>query len=556
MYQALYRKYRPLNFDTVVGQSVIINALKNAILYNCISHAYLFSGPRGTGKTTVAKIFARSINCLEPVDGLACGKCNNCLYSFSTECMDIIEIDAASNNGVDEIRELRSKVGILPSELKYKVYIIDEVHMLSIGAFNALLKTIEEPPEHVIFILATTDPEKIPTTIISRCQWYNFKKIDNVSIVSRLQEIVDSEKINVEAGVLEKIASSADGGLRDAIGLLDKLYAYSHDKILLNDFYEVNGQINDEELSALKAVISDNNVKLLMEKIESYYQNGKNLIQVMRQLMISIKNDLFSYYINDDNIQFDPLDMIDLLNILNNSLMELKKSDDVRLSVEILFLHYFGLKHDSFNKEKNNKSISAKPKVVEKSVSVKPVIKNDEVIDNSGETKRLEENLDFNNFINVMLVRSRNIMLKASKDELNKALNNNNIFKDATFDKTTGYLACEILDGHIRAASVDGIIISFDYESMVEKMASHFDVLNNYYQKKIGSSQKIAIITNERWNELKGEYIELKREGKSFEYQDEPVLNKTVNNDKIEETISSNYIDEVKEMFGDIVEIK
>ena len=206
MYHALYRKYRPTAFDDVVGQNVVVNTLKNAIKYNHISHAYLFSGPRGTGKTTIAKIFARSVNCLESVDGFACGKCSSCLYSFSKECMDIIEIDAASNNGVDEIRELRSKVNILPSELKYKVYIIDEVHMLSIGAFNALLKTIEEPPEHVIFILATTDPQKIPATIISRCQWYSFKKISNDDIKKKLSEIVNSENILIEDKVLDKIA--------------------------------------------------------------------------------------------------------------------------------------------------------------------------------------------------------------------------------------------------------------------------------------------------------------------------------------------------------------
>ena len=225
MYQALYRKYRPLNFKDVVGQDIIVETLKNAVKYSHISHAYFFSGPRGTGKTTIAKIFARAVNCLEPFDGLACGKCKNCNYSFSNECMDIIEIDAASNNGVDEIRELRNKVNILPTELKYKVYIIDEVHMLSIGAFNALLKTIEEPPSHVIFILATTDPEKIPLTIISRCQWYNFKKITNDNIVMRLKTIVAAENINIDDEVLEKIAESSDGCLRDAISLLDKLYA-------------------------------------------------------------------------------------------------------------------------------------------------------------------------------------------------------------------------------------------------------------------------------------------------------------------------------------------
>ena len=182
MYQALYRKYRPIDFDSVIGQNSIVKTLKNSIKNNTFSHAYMFFGPRGTGKTTVSKIFARNVNCLDSKDGSACGKCSNCKASFEKDCVDIIEIDAASNNGVDEIRELKSKISLVPAELKYKVYIIDEVHMLSIGAFNALLKTLEEPPEHVIFILATTDPQKVPDTIISRCQCFSFKKmsIDNI----------------------------------------------------------------------------------------------------------------------------------------------------------------------------------------------------------------------------------------------------------------------------------------------------------------------------------------------------------------------------------------
>ena len=197
MYQALYRKYRPKDFDSVVGQDSIIKTLKNSIINHNFSHAYMFFGPRGTGKTTISKIFARNINCLEPVDGLACGKCDHCKVSFSKECVDIIEIDAASNNGVDEIRELKNKISLVPSELKYKVYIIDEVHMLSMGAFNALLKTLEEPPEHIIFILATTDPQKVPETIISRCQCFSFKRIPSSIIKEKLVNICHDEKIKV-----------------------------------------------------------------------------------------------------------------------------------------------------------------------------------------------------------------------------------------------------------------------------------------------------------------------------------------------------------------------
>ena len=186
-YQALYRKYRPTDFSDVIGQFNIVKTLQNSLKLNQISHAYLFSGPRGTGKTTLAKILAKNINCLDLNDGKSCGKCKNCLSIINNECSDIIEIDAASNNGVDEIREIRNNVNIVPTQLKYKVYIVDEVHMLTIGAFNALLKTLEEPPSHVIFILATTDLHKVPITIVSRCQCYEFKKIRNEDIVDRLK---------------------------------------------------------------------------------------------------------------------------------------------------------------------------------------------------------------------------------------------------------------------------------------------------------------------------------------------------------------------------------
>ena len=227
-HQTLYRKYRPKNFNEVVGQNTTVKILKNSIINNRISHAYLFYGPRGTGKTSIAKIFSRTINCENSNDGILCEKCDNCNISSNTDCVDIVEIDAASNNGVDEIRELKSKVSFVPSQLKYKVYIIDEVHMLSTGAFNALLKTLEEPPKHVVFILATTELQKVPLTIISRCHTLEFKKIDNSSMKTKLEEIAKKEIIDIDNNALDEIVKYSNGGLRDAIGLLEKAYSYSN----------------------------------------------------------------------------------------------------------------------------------------------------------------------------------------------------------------------------------------------------------------------------------------------------------------------------------------
>ena len=562
MYQALYRKYRPTVFDDVVGQNIVVNTLKNAINYNHINHAYLFSGPRGTGKTTIAKIFARSVNCLEPIDGVACGKCKNCLYSFSKECMDIIEIDAASNNGVDEIRELRSKVGILPSELKYKVYIIDEVHMLSIGAFNALLKTIEEPPEHVIFILATTDPQKIPATIISRCQWYSFKKISNGDIVKRLTEIVNDENIKVDEKVLEKIAQASDGGLRDAIGLLDKLRAYCTDEITLDDFYEINGEVNEEELKKLEKLIFSFDVSEVLSLIEKYYRDGKNLVQVVKQLMILIKDELFNHYINSDELIFEEFELVNFLNLLNEHLVELKKADDVKLSIEIFLLHYMNEhkipktepNEDIQPQPKSTEEVYIRPKKEEKTISTEAVVKQKEiktlstevVQKNNEQTKKYEE---------LMLIRSKNTMIEAVKDELNKETSNLVKLNDYTFDPNNGYLACELLDGKVRASSPKNIIISYDYEGIVDKLSNHFNKLNDFYNEKTGSFKKIAFITTTKWNELKQEYINFHKQGKQFEYQEEPILNSSQEDVKINNE-SDDLINQTIEMFGDLVEVE
>ena len=257
-YLALYRKYRPVDFNNVYGQEEVVTVLKNAIVTGKISHAYLFCGPRGTGKTTIAKIVARLVNCDNLIDGNPCGKCYNCLNYLNSN--DIVEIDAASNNGVDEIRELRDKVNLVPSNAKYKVYIIDEVHMLTMQAFNALLKTLEEPPSHVIFILATTEPHKIPLTISSRCQKFRFSKISDDKIVDRLKDICYCENISTDDDTLYEIARLSDGGMRDAINILDQLVAYSNGNITIDDVYKVNGSVSYNDLYNLL-----NNIKFTKE---------------------------------------------------------------------------------------------------------------------------------------------------------------------------------------------------------------------------------------------------------------------------------------------------
>ena len=302
MYQALYRKYRPQDFDDVVGQQVIVKTLKNMILNNKINHAYLFTGPRGTGKTSIAKIFSKIINCESLEDVKPCNKCVNCTQSIKNQNTDIIEIDAASNNGVDEIRELRDKVNLVPSFGKYKIYIIDEVHMLTTAAFNALLKTLEEPPKHVIFILATTEPYKIPATILSRCLRFDFKKISISEIKNRIGYICEREKISIDEDAIELIASLSDGGMRDSISLLDQLTAYTSEKITKSDVNDVCGIINDEEIFEILKLISEHKLNEVFELIEKYDENGKNVTRIIEIIIELLKNALI-YCNNSDYLK-------------------------------------------------------------------------------------------------------------------------------------------------------------------------------------------------------------------------------------------------------------
>ena len=546
MYQALYRKYRPKKFEDVVSQTTIIQTLENSIKTSHIGHAYLFSGPRGTGKTTAAKIFARAVNCLNYKDDL-CNECKNCIYSGQKECMDIIEIDAASNNGVDEIRELRNKVKILPSELKYKVYIIDEVHMLSIGAFNALLKTLEEPPEHVIFILATTDPQKIPNTIISRCQTFQFKKISPNDIKQMLEKIASNEKIEIEDEVLTSIASVSDGGLRDAIGLLDKLSSYKLGKITYNDFLTINGQIIENELLEFENSILTHKNNVMLEKIENYYNDGKDLVQILKQLIYHLKDILINYYIKNENLEYSEKEIVELVSLLNEKISDIKKSDDIKVYVEILLLHFIN-QNKTFEKNISREIISEK---------------NSKIIDTASDndSKPAKEintinNCDNNeNYIHLketMLIRAKNTLAEATKNNLNFELNTWKNINDYTFDVNNGYLACELLDGIPRASSDKSLIVSYEHSSTLKRMSDHFQKLTSFYNEISNSNKKISFIEDSDWENLKKEYIILLKSGKKMEIIDEPT-----EEPKKGKTESSNEsFLRAKELFGDLVEIR
>lgn len=316
-YTALYRKFRPTAFEDVKGQEHIITTLQNQIKANRIGHAYLFCGTRGTGKTTVAKIFAKAVNCEHPVNGSPCGECAMCRSIAAGTSMNVIEIDAASNNGVDNIREIREEVTYRPTEGKYKVYIIDEVHMLSIGAFNALLKTLEEPPEYVIFILATTEVHKIPITILSRCQHYDFKRITIDTISARMQELMDAEQVEVEEKAIRYIAKAADGSMRDALSLLDQCIAfYLGQKLTYDHVLEVLGAVDTDVFSRLLRSILARDVPKVLDMVEELVMQGRELTQLAADFTWYLRNLLLVK--TSDSIE-------DVLDVSSENLAQLKE---------------------------------------------------------------------------------------------------------------------------------------------------------------------------------------------------------------------------------------
>jgi DNA polymerase III subunit gamma/tau len=350
-YQALYRVWRPQQFRDVVGQEHITKTLQNALLQEKFSHAYLFSGPRGTGKTSAAKIFAKAVNCERAPVAEPCNECAACKGITNGSISDVIEIDAASNNGVDEIRDIRDKVKFAPSAVRYKVYIVDEVHMLSIGAFNALLKTLEEPPKHVIFILATTEPHKIPLTIISRCQRFDFRRISTEAIVGRMKEILDAQNIAADEAALQVIARAAEGGMRDALSLLDQAISFSENEVRLEDVLVVTGSVSQAFLTQIVKAIHEKNVSSALQALDQMMNQGKDPIRFIEDLIYYYRDlllykaapkldEILERTIADEEFEhlantISSEDIYEIIDQLNKSQQEMKWTNHPRIFLEV-----------------------------------------------------------------------------------------------------------------------------------------------------------------------------------------------------------------------------
>ena len=521
-YLALYRKYRPIRFSDISGQDNIVKIIHNSIVNNKISHAYLLCGPRGTGKTTMAKLIARMVNCENLIDGEPCGKCNSCLSINNNSNDDIIEMDAASNNGVDEIREIRDKVNLVPSISKYKVYIIDEVHMLSTGAFNALLKTLEEPPKHVIFILATTEEQKIPLTIASRCQKYNFTKLTVDNIVKRLKEIIMAEKLTVNDEVLTEIARFSDGGMRDAINMLDQLVSSVSGEITINNVYEINGILSFTDICDFLIMLSDGNLSNILNFVDKMESGGKDLVKLLEEMLLIIKDvlifkncpDLIVDNLKKPNIQkLGDLYNEDFIYYFINSVDELigkiKFSSHPTVLVQVFFVNLVNY-YKNLNDKLGNKIISGKyfPEIIEEknqTIEDKNYFpgNNDEKKNKTVKNNKLSED--------VKKIRINNALAMADKKFLLNLKKIWNSVGEYLLDKNFGVIAGLLNDTIPVVASEEVLILVSENNSVISRL-NEFNADVSLFLKKIFNLEyKVAVINNIEWDNEKKKFVENKK---------------------------------------------
>ena len=529
MYQALYRKYRPTTFDDVVGQDVVVKTLINAIKNNKLSHAYIFSGPRGTGKTSIAKILAKAINC-EDENSIICDKCVSCTQINNKQSTDIIEIDAASNNGIDEIREIRNKVGLVPTTGKYKVYIIDEVHMLTTGAFNALLKTLEEPPSHAIFILATTEFHKIPATIVSRCQKFEFKKIENKKMFDRVKKITIEEGIKIDDNCIKEIVRLSDGGLRDCISLLDQVNAYTNGNIDYNSICDVNGIIGYQTLINFLIAVFNKDLKYILHNINLFDDNGKNFVKITEELLSHLRNILLisvnkelvddsEYYSSFINIKTE--DIICLIETLNDGIKNIKNSGDPLLAFELLILKYCNYDNEKYEikmidneiKEMNciNKEVSTIQEISSISNNNQLSIAN-ECLENTDNSKENNVEYDVESESNFLDEKEENNQLQnveIENDDINKEKisefdENNNIENENSceeYDK----LSIEELISQLQKIRIDNTLSKFNKQILL----SFKDKMNDFkkYSSSVNYSFAADLILDGQLKAISNEYV-------------------------------------------------
>lgn len=556
-YQALYRVWRPQTFIDVVGQEHVTKTLQNALLQQKISHAYLFSGPRGTGKTSAAKIFAKAVNCENSPANEPCNVCPACLGITDGSIPDVIEIDAASNNGVEEIRDIRDKVKFAPSSVKYKVYIVDEVHMLSIGAFNALLKTLEEPPRHVIFILATTEPHKIPLTIISRCQRFDFKRISAHSIVNRMKTIVDETGVRYEEKALQVVARAAEGGMRDALSLLDQAISFSRDEVTVEDALTVTGSVSQGLLNQLATAIKERDAAKALEALEELLFLGKDPSRFIEDFILYYRDMLlfkaapnleesFERVLLDDEFKqlaeaVNQEDIYQIIETLNKSQQEMRWTNHPRIFLEVAVVKLCQMKVSDNGKQTSSIEIDS---LLSKISSLEEQLSD---LRKNGIAVTSDQAANTTNQAKPARTSRRGFQAQTGKI--------NEILKSATKPDLTlvkskwGELLGKLVYNQMRsqaallneaepvAASTTALVISFKYEihcQMAMDNDRFLTVLSDLTQELIGRRLSVVGVPEEQWQTIRAGFIKTNRDGESDqgdlgkENEEDPVVSEAI----------------------------
>jgi len=535
-YQALYRKYRSQRFDEMVGQEVVATTLKNAIVNHQISHAYLFSGPRGTGKTSAAKIFAKAINCPNQVDGEPCNNCFICDSITKGSLDDVIELDAASNNGVDEIREIRDKSTYAASQATYKVYIIDEVHMLSTGAFNALLKTLEEPTENVVFVLATTELQKIPATIISRVQRFAFKSITTGDIRTYLAKIMADEGLEFDGKALDVIAKAAEGGMRDALSLLDQALSFSSGKLEENDALLVTGSIAADALvTYVAALFEHDEAKALME-LDKIFAEGKNMLRFTEDLLAYLRDLLL-----DKNSQYDRGQIFSWIDVAIESLKTIKETTQTKIAADVMTMRLAEIGQ--------NNLLTAPQGEIPNQLTAEIATLKTEINQLKAQISagQIQVNSDSQNNLLTEKVKGSPKPIASKKRQINKDL----IYKalaEATNEARKAALSAwpELVASVTKpadrallnntapvAASENFLVVTFPHENLAKRVSENEELqlfCGNLLSSIVGFAPEIISLAEQDWQEVRAEYVSnLKSENVQEDEEDEKEPDETVN---------------------------
>lgn len=599
-YQALYRKWRPRTFDGVVGQTAITDTLKNAIKRGKISHAFLFAGPRGTGKTSCAKIFAKALNCTNLQDGEPCNECENCLAADQGTMNDIIEIDAASNNGVDEIRDIRDKVKYAPTQGKYKVYIIDEVHMLSMGAFNALLKTLEEPPKHVVFILATTELQKVPATIISRTQRYNFKRIDQHDLIARMTYILGQEEIDFEEKALEVIAQVADGGMRDSLSILDQILSYDQDKVKYEDALRITGYAAQEKIEQVLLNLLNGETSSALEIVHALLQDGastKNILDELISLtvkgMLAIKSNKEETFLTENYAselaKIPEEKFYSLVQAANNALNDLRYTNQQQIPLDVFVVQVTQapvkadntpqqaeaissdvvqtLKNqiDTLSKqiaELKNRPAPARSATADFSGTIKTETKSQvkRVDDKESKPEQKPKRRKASSHNQAAQENNRrqvyHVLENATKEDLNTV---KDIWPDLLSTlKVSQRAVMEVLDPV--AASHEQIVLKCKYELWFERANQDGDLISQLeaeIAKLTKHNYSIVLVADSSWLKVRHDFVASHKEellAKKFQRLEKS--EQEANGNQIDPQAKKEVIDKAKELFGDLAQIK